>query len=127
MKKTTLPRKQGGLTMISWMFVLAILVFFIMVGIKMVPSYMENYSVKQVLASMETDRSMRKLYPRELRKMFMRRLKINSVYEFKPEFLTIKKSKVGLDMLVDYEIRKPVVGNVFVVMTFDGMASIRKR
>ena len=37
--------RQKGMTMLSWLVVLAILVFFILIGIKMVPTYLENYSI----------------------------------------------------------------------------------
>jgi hypothetical protein len=45
------------MSMISWLIVLAVAVFFILIGIKMVPTYLENYSIRQVLTNMENDRS----------------------------------------------------------------------
>ena len=90
----------------------------------MVPTYLENYSVKQVLANMENDRSVRKMSRQEMRKSFMKRLKINSVYEFDREWMKITKQKNGNLISVDYEIRKPVAGNVAIVMTFSDSALI---
>lgn len=109
---------QRGLTMISWMIVIAIALFFVLIGMKMVPTYIENYSIKEVLASVKQDRTLRKASRRELEKMILRRFKINSVYDFRKEDLKFTKEKQGLRVGVEYEVRKPVVANVFIVMAF---------
>ncbi len=110
--------------MLSWLVVLAIVVFFILVGIKMIPTYLENYSVKQVLQNMESDRKVRPMSPGEMKKSFVKRLKINSVYEFDRDAIKIKKEKFGTRFSVDYEVRKPVAGNVSIVMAFSESALI---
>jgi predicted membrane protein len=120
-------KRQNGMTMLSWLVVLAILVFFILIGIKMIPTYIENYSIKQVLVNMEDDRKVRTMSPNEMKKAFMKRLKINSVYEFPQNSIKIKKEKFGTRFAVDYEIRKPVAGNVSIVMVFSESALIRKQ
>ena len=112
--------------MVSWLVVLAVAVFFVLIGVKMTPTYLENYSIKQVLTNMEDDRAVRKMSPREMRDSFMKRLKINSVYEFDRNSLQFKKEKNGTKILVDYEIRKPIIGNVSIVMAFSDSALIRK-
>lgn len=124
MKRMTMIQRQRGMTMLSWLVVLGIAVFFILIGIKMVPTYLENYSVKQVLVNMENDRTVRKMSAQEMRQSFMKRLKINSVYEFDRDWMKITKQKNGNLIAVDYEIRKPVAGNVAIVMTFSDSALI---
>lgn len=119
-----MTNKQRGMSMVSWLVVLGIAVFFILVAIKMVPTYLENYSIRQVLVNMENDRKVRAMSPGEMRQSFMKRLKINSVYEFDRNWIKIKKEKAGMRFSVDYEIRKPVAGNVFIVMTFSESALI---
>ncbi|WP_078119657.1 DUF4845 domain-containing protein [Thiosocius teredinicola] len=118
MKSTSMIKKQRGMTMLSWMVVLGIAVFFILIGIKMIPTYMENHALQQVLTAMTNDIKVRQMSPAEMKKNFIKRLKINSVYEFDTKAITIKKEKFGTRFSVDYEVRKPVGGNVFIVMTF---------
>lgn len=124
MKRNLVMKKQRGMTMLSWLVVLGIAIFFMLIGIKMVPTYLENYSIRQVLTNMENDRTVRKMTPGEMKKSFIKRLKINSVYEFDRDSFKIKKQKFGTKILVDYEIRKPVAGNVTIVMTFSESALI---
>ncbi|MCP5312054.1 MAG: DUF4845 domain-containing protein [Chromatiaceae bacterium] len=118
MKPKLALKNQRGMTMLSWLVVLGVAVFFILVGIKMVPTYLENYSLRQVLANMEQDRAVRNMSPGEMKKSFIKRLKINSVYEFDRNAIKINKEKFGTRFAVDYEVRKPVAGNVFIVMAF---------
>lgn len=124
MKSTFGAHRQRGMTMMSWLIVLGITVFFILIGIKMVPTYLENYSIRQVLQNMENDRSVRKMTPAEMRVSFKKRLRINSVYDFDKSALKIKKENEGKKILVDYEVRKPIAGNVAVVMSFSESADI---
>ncbi len=124
MKPKLMTRKQRGMGMMSWLVVLGIVVFFMLIGIKMVPTYLENYSIKQVLKHMEDDREVRKMSPMEMKKSFIKRLKINSVYEFDRDAIKIKKEKFGTSFTVDYEVRKPVAGNVSIVMVFSESALI---
>jgi predicted membrane protein len=124
MKARINAKRQRGMSMISWLVVLAVAVFFILIGIKMVPTYLENYSIRQVLTNMENDRSVRAMSPAEMRNSFIKRIKINSVYDFDRDSIKIKKEKNGTLFAVDYEIRKPVAGNVAIVMSFSESALI---
>jgi hypothetical protein len=50
---------------------------------------------------------------------FIRRIDINGIYDFdQKENLKISKAKGKTSMTLDYEVRKPVAGNVQVVMIF---------
>lgn len=124
MKPNCIANKQRGMSMMSWLVVLGVLVFFILIGIKMVPTYLENYSIKQVLANMENDRTLRDKSAIALKKSFTSRLRINSVYDFDKNAVKIKKEKFGMRFNVDYEVRKPVAGNVSIVMVFSESALI---
>ena len=124
MKPNCMTKRQNGMTMLSWLVVLGILVFFILIGIKMIPTYLENYSIKQVLETMEGDRKVRKMTAREMKKSFVKRLKINSVYEFDRNSIKITKEKFGTRFAVNYEVRKPVAGNVSILMVFSDAALI---
>jgi predicted membrane protein len=115
--------QQAGLTMLSWLIVLGIAVFFVLIGVKMIPTYLENYSIQQVLKNMENDRSVREMTPGEMKKSFLKRIRINSVYEFPRDAIKIRKERDGTLFEVDYEIRKPVAGNVAIVMSFSNSAT----
>jgi hypothetical protein len=70
------------------------------------------------MESIKDDPQYRKASPRQLRKIFNRRININSIYVFDQKYLKIDRSKGMTSMILDYEIRKPVAGNVSVLMHF---------
>lgn len=125
-ENNTAFRRQTGLTMVSWLVIITIAMFFFLIGVKMVPTYLEHYSIKQVLHGLEDDRTLRKVSRAELKRIVLKRFKINSVYNFNPKDLVIAKSKKGLNLTVTYEVRKPVIGNVAVVMAFSDQVEIRQ-
>ena len=56
--------------------------------------------------------------PKEIRKVFNKRIDINGVYDFEQKSLSISRAKGKTTIEVDYEIKKEMVGNVSVVMAF---------
>lgn len=113
-----LPARQQGLTFLSWIFVLAIAVFFVLIGIKMVPTYIENFAIKDVLQNVARDRTTRDMSKRKIKESLLKRFRINGVYDFNREDIHIEKTRQGREIRVEYEVRKPVAGNVSIVMSF---------
>lgn len=114
-----LPKRQRGLTLISWVFVIAIGLFFATIAVKMVPSYLEYYSVVEVLESLKAEYKGRDdLSPRSIKGSVMKKLDVNGVYNFDMKNLTITREKKGTVVTAEYEVRKSVAANVYVVMHF---------
>ena len=124
--KLDFARRQKGLSFISLLVVLALAVFFVLIGIKMVPTYLENFSIREVLSSIEADRASRGMSRGRLQENILRRFHINGVYNFPKDEIKFTNTKKGLHIAVDYEVRKPIAGNVFVVMVFSESADIPK-
>ena len=117
-------KHQTGLTFISWLIVLAIGGFFVLLTLKLVPIYLENQSVKSVVKSLNNDPLVRKTDAKGVRKLINKRLKINSVYDFPKEFIKIKKSKNRLVVDITYDRIEPVVANVSVMVSFSEKLSV---
>ena len=110
--------KQKGLSITTWISVIAVGLFFTLLGVKMIPSYLEFYSIKGVLESIQNEPKWKTESPRAIRVVFFKRIDINGVYDFDPKSLKINRHKGVTSVAVDYEIRKEMVGNVSVVMAF---------
>lgn len=113
-----LKKNQSGLTFISWLIILAIGGFFVLLTLKLVPIYLENQSVKSVVQSLNQDPLVRKQTAHGVRKIIQKRLKINSVYDFPKEYIKIKKSKNKLIVDITYDRIEPIVANVSVMVSF---------
>ena len=114
---TTMPGKQGGMTGLGWLTVIALVIFFALLIVRIVPIYIENYSVKTVLGSLEEEALITQKPVREVRKIVERRLQINSVYDLDDK-IHIEKSSGVLTVDITYEVRKPMFGNIDIVVSF---------
>ena len=119
-----LRKKQSGLTFISWLIILAIGGFFVMLGMKLTPIYLEHQSVKSVVNSFENDPLVRKNDAKGIRKLIKRRMKINSIYDFPQDAIKIKKTKNMLKLDITYEREEPIIANVFVVVKFSDQINV---
>ena len=114
--------KQRGMAVTSWIIVISLVLFFALLGIKMVPTYLEYYSISKILDSVAQDRSLKNASNGHVRKIFMRRVDINNIYDFDEKNLKFRhgtgESKGKTIMEVEYEVRKKMAGNVDIVMSF---------
>lgn len=110
--------KQRGLTAISWFFIVAIAVLFITLLLRLVPIYIEGYSVYESLESTKGDSKIATYPIRGIKKTILKRFNINSIYSVKPDDIYVTK-KSGKTMIeVEYEVRENIVGNLDIVVRF---------
>jgi len=110
--------RQRGLTMFGFLFVAFVLVAIAMLAMKLVPAYIEFFSVKKILATMGQDSEVRSKSNSEIRSDFSRRAGVGYVTVVKPEDLSIDR-RGGIPVIsVDYEFRTKLVGNVSLVVDF---------
>ncbi|MDJ0806673.1 MAG: DUF4845 domain-containing protein [Gammaproteobacteria bacterium] len=112
-------KRQHGLTMISWLVVLTVIGFFIMVGLRVVPVYLEHHSVKNVLESLNHEPFISRKPVSEIRNMLFRRFDINNINGLDREQVRIRRSGGITTIEINYEKRRPIAGNVEVLMTFN--------
>lgn len=111
--------KQQGLTFISWLVIIVVAGFLVMVGIKITPVYIEHYAVKKSMESLRAEPLISRKTVTEIRKMLMRRLDMNNIQYLGKEEIKISRASGVTTITISYEKRKPIVGNISLVMTFD--------
>ena len=113
-------KKQRGLTLISWLFVMAILGFFVLLTLRLVPIYTNHFSVKDVLMSLESERDLYSFNQQQVLTILKRKFNINRVIGFKDEHFSITLKDNGNKVLrIAYEDRRNIMGNVDVIVKFD--------
>ena len=111
-------RKQSGMTMLGFLITLSVVMFFIYCGMKIVPMYIEYYSVKKALASIANEQDTSSATKDKIRAMFARHITIDYVKIIKPEMLQIQTTDSGFNLVVDYERREELIANLDVVAKF---------
>jgi hypothetical protein len=112
-------KRQQGLTFISWLVILVVLGFMVMVVLKITPVYLEHYAVKASLESLKSEPLVSRKSITEIRTMLTRRLSINDVHGLSKDNIVIRRTGGVTTVTVKYEERKELVGNLSLVMTFD--------
>ena len=114
-----LNRKQGGMTLMSFLVVLAVVGFAAYIGMKLFPMYQEYYSVRSAAKGLASEPGVGDMEPSKTQDLFFRRLYINYSENVKPANVKIERIDSGWNMKVNYEVRRPLVGNLDVVGVFD--------
>lgn len=107
------------MTGLGWLTVLFLVGFFAMLAFRLVPVYLENYSVKSVLKSFKDEPLITKQDKRKILSMVLARLNTNGVKDIKRDMVKIEQKPGILKIHIDYFVRKPMVGNIEVIITFD--------
>jgi predicted membrane protein len=111
-------QNQRGLTMIGFLFVAAVLVAIAMLAMKLVPAYVEFFSVKKILATMGQESDLRSKSNADIRNDFIKRANVGYVTVVKPDDLSIDRSNGVAVISVEYAFRTKLVGNVSLVVDF---------
>ena len=111
-------RKQSGMTMLGFLITLAVVMFFLYCGMKVVPMYTEFYSVKKALAGLAAEPGITSKSKEQVRDLFFRRLYMSYANNVKTDALKIESTDQGLMMTVEYEQRRELLANLDVVGKF---------
>lgn len=114
----SMKSQQHGLTMLGFLFVAVMLIFVAMLAMKLVPAYIEFFSVKKILNTMGQESGLKSKSNADIRNDFIKRANVSYVTVVKPEDLTIDRRNGGLVVSADYVFRSKLVGNVSLVVDF---------
>jgi hypothetical protein len=118
-------KRQIGMTAIGWLIVLALIGFFVLLTLRMLPSYLEYYKVVSTLESLEKETGL--ATPKDIRNLLERRFDISYVETIQPKEVGIKAVGPNFKVIADYESRKHIFANVDVVMSFYKEVLVRTR
>lgn len=117
------PHSQRGISMLSWIAILLVVVFFVLFAMRTVPAYFNYYTLVQVAQGVQQDRSLRDLPAQAVRKKLDTRMRINDVDDVGDvgyDAVQIRQgSEGGWVLVLDYEVREPLLGNIDLVMSFN--------
>jgi hypothetical protein len=122
-----MKRKQGGLSLVGFLVVLAVVGFAAYVGMKLFPMYQEYYAVQSAMKGLANEPGIADMDPAKVEDLFFRRLYINYSENVKPQDVKFERMDGGWKMMVNYEVRRPLVGNLDVVGKFDKTQDLTRR
>jgi Tfp pilus assembly protein PilE len=113
---------QGGLTLIGFVFVAAVVAIFVVVGARMFPAYVEYYSVQKSLEKSLAETKDPTIQA-DLRKTFERYLAIDYIDSVTARDLEVTKQGNMVTASVSWTRKLHLVGNVSLFLDFDASAT----
>ena len=118
-------RKQNGLTLVGFAIVLVLALFFAYVGMRIVPIYLEYHALVNAMEQLEQDPLAVKMWPVKIKRTLLASLWVSySTENIRKEHIRITRSK-GLQVRVAYEVRRPLLGNIDLMLSFDRTVFLR--
>jgi hypothetical protein len=111
-------RAQRGMSIWMWLFVLAVLGYTVMMGVRLAPWYFEALSVKKIVEDVAQEYRGKDPSKRELWSTISKRLDINQIDGVNREhFKVVREGKQKL-IVIEYDIQQHLVGNLDALMHF---------
>jgi len=120
------PKKQQGLTFISLVFVLGLIAFFVILGLKIGPIYLNHSKVVSTLAELKKTTGIEDQSEAEIRDSLSKRFNINYVDDVTQKDITITRNENYLKVVIAYEVITNIVGNLSVLVEFNDVMEIGK-
>jgi len=116
---TTPSKYQQGYTLISLIFMLGLLGFFVLLLFKIGPIYLDHSKVKSAFAAVENMGNLSEMSESEIRSSLDKRFNMNYVGDIKAREVKIVKQGSYVKVEAEYEVVRPIFGNLSVLVEFD--------
>lgn len=121
------PNTQRGMTFWSWLYVLGTLGLMLLIGIKSVPVYMNNYDIRSSLVWASKQPELESASAHAIQSRIQRRFDSGYVRNINGRDIKVKRTQDGRLLEVKYEVHKPLFFNIQLLFEFDETALIPKK
>ena len=112
-------QQQRGATFLGGLIIAAILGMALYVVIRLYPAYWEYYEIVSSLNSVAKENGGGAATPQSLRSALDRKWSAGYVDTIKGSDVDVTKDGDGWDMTVDYQVERPFVGNISLLVSFN--------
>ena len=113
-----MSNRQQGMTAIGLMLLLVVIALFALSAIRIIPIYLENFTIKSVLTAVQEDQKIDAKSKAAIWKSIQKRLYINEVREIKRDHVEIVRKNGQTTVTIAYESRRPYIGSLFIGGSF---------
>jgi hypothetical protein len=121
------PNRQQGLTLISTLLLLGLIGFFVLLGVKVIPVYLDHSKVANALSALEKSGNVEGQTEFEIRNNLAKRFNLNYVYDVTQDDIKITKYGSYLKVAIQYEVVKKLVGNLSVLAEFNDVIEVGQK
>ena len=111
-------KRQKGMSGISILIIIIGIVFVASLALKVVPVYVDDATIGNIVASFDGKDDMRGKNKRTVLENFSKKLKINNVSGFDMDNLSLTKKGSDYILVVEYEPRGELIGSLEYIVLF---------
>jgi len=116
---TAMPVQQRGITFGGFIFGAFLLVFLAILGLKLVPAYMEAAEIKNIFETIAHDPDMQKASPHDILASFDRRASVDAITAIKSSDIDISSDEGRPVLSASYSVKIHLAGNVSLFIEFN--------
>lgn len=123
----TPQHKNRGLTLLGFLILLGVLGFFAYLAMRLIPIYLEFYTVSAAMDKVRSEVGMQNASPIEVRKAFMKYLEVDYVTSIEEQHVVVSRERGRPVLRVRYQIERPFIDKIYLVGKFDRSVEITGR
>ena len=110
--------RQRGVTFIGMMFIAGLIVFAAIIGLKLVPAYIEYATVVNILRDIARSPEGRAGSPKDIQASFRKHAQIDAIQTIKPEDIEVEKEGEQVVLRANYAVKIKLFGNLNACIDF---------
>jgi hypothetical protein len=110
---------QAGASTLATIMVLLCAALLLVFAVKIIPIYVDDYTVRGLLENLQEDEETRTLTVRQLQERIQRRMSVNNVEVIDAKDIKLVQDGQRMSMAVAYEVRTSLFQNIDAVVHFD--------
>jgi Domain of unknown function (DUF4845) len=111
-------KRQRGVTFIGMLFIAGLIVFAAIIGLKLVPAYIEYATVVNILRDIAHSPEARSGSPKDIQTSFRKHAQIDAIETIKPEDIEVEKEGDQVILRATYSVKIKLFGNVNACIDF---------
>lgn len=116
---TAMRARQRGLSFFGFIFGAFVLILVSITGLKLIPAYMENATIKNLFVTIANDPEMQASTVGNIKMSFIKRASIENVRVLTADDINIEKTDGRLVLSASYAVKVPLVANVSLYLEFN--------
>jgi hypothetical protein len=119
-------QRQRGLTLVGFLIVLCMVLFFAYGAMRIAPMYLEYNALVNAMNGLKNDPMAKTYQPQEIKRRIEDSLWVSyASNNIRKEHMRISKKTDGINVRVAYEIREPFLGNIDIIGSFENTVVLR--
>jgi hypothetical protein len=114
----SMRNRQHGVTLTGFIMVSIVLIFVLILGFKLVPAYLEQYTINKIFHQIASNPEFSNATAADVRAAFMRQVSIDTVRAISAEDLDISREAGELVISAQYQVTIPLIANVSLLVDF---------